>query len=291
MICTDAEPAIRPARHTGMDKMRLTLTALAVFPLLAACGSETGNGGGSGSGSGSVGSGGVPASVAGVHWTVDSLTVDGTTSKAPGSAYLKIAEDGTVDGNLGCNGFGGTATMEGERVEFGEYFSTGMACEDVSMEFEESLSDTLTGAALKAETADGRLTLTSDDGNTVELSEEKPAELYGTTWQVNSLVSGDTVQSLPDGSDGKAWLTFDKQAGTVSGSLGCNRVTARATVSDGTITLGPAGATRRMCDGSLMETERALLKLFNGTVSYEIDHRAITLTSEKGLGIGAVAGK
>lgn len=267
-----------------MNKQRLTLSALTLLPLVVACGSE--------SGSGSVGSDpGFSASVTGTHWTINSLTIDGKSEKAPGSAYVKIAEDGKVNGNYGCNGFGTTATVEGDSIEFGTARSTRMACEDVPMNFEESLRRTLADGQLKAETSDGKLTLTSGSGDKVVLSEEKPAQLYGTTWKVTSLVTDGTAQSLPSGSAGKAWFALDEKKGTLSGNLGCNRVSAGATIRDGQLTLGTPGTTRRMCDGSLMDTEHSLLKLFESKVKYEIDHRTITLTGEDGEGISAVAGK
>lgn len=40
-----------------------------------------------------------------------------------------------------------------------------------------------------------------------------------------------------------------------------------------------------------METEKALLKLFNGKATYEIKQRTLTLTSENGSGFEAVAAK
>lgn len=64
-----------------------------------------------------------------------------------------------------------------------------------------------------------------------------------------------------------------------------------ATVRDGHITLGAAKTTRMMCDGSLMDTEKTLLGLFDGTVGYELDHRTLTLTSANGTVVSAVAGK
>jgi heat shock protein HslJ len=166
-----------------------------------------------------------------------------------------------------------------------------MACEDVPTAFEESLRRTLADGRLKAETSDGKLTLTSDSGAKVVLTEEKPAELYGTTWKVTSFVKDGTARSLSSDAKDKAWFTFDEKKGTIAGSLGCNRVSADATVRDGSLTLGTPGTTRRMCDGSLMDTEKTLLKLFNSTVDYKIDHRTITLTSKNGEGISAVAGK
>jgi heat shock protein HslJ len=46
-----------------------------------------------------------------------------------------------------------------------------------------------------------------------------------------------------------------------------------------------------MCDASLMGTERALLGLFGGQVSYRVDHGTITLTSGNGTIVRAVAAK
>ncbi|GAA3819125.1 META domain-containing protein [Streptomyces phyllanthi] len=270
-----------------MDKQRLTLTALTLLPLVVACGSET-------AGSDSVGSdtGGSQLSVTGVHWTVDSLTVDGKKSEqAPDGAYLEITEDGKVNGNYGCNGFGSTATVEGDSITFGNAQSTEMACDDVPATFEESLRGTLADKELKAEVADGKLTLTSKAGDKVVLSEEKPAQLYGTKWRITSLVDKKTSQPLASDAADKAWFSIDKKDGTLSGSLGCNQITAKATVRDGQITLGTPGTTRRMCDGSLMDTERSLLELFKGEVDYKIDHRTITLTSENDKGFSAVAAK
>jgi heat shock protein HslJ len=95
------------------------------------------------------------------------------------------------------------------------------------------------------------------------------------------------AQSLPKGA--KAYVVLDKKDGTLSGSLGCNHVSAKATVRDGHITLGAAKTTRMMCDGSLMDTEKTLLGLFDGKVSYRLDHRTLTLTSTNGTVVTAVA--
>ncbi|MGW0839397.1 META domain-containing protein [Streptomyces sp. NPDC002787] len=271
-----------------MDK-RLTLTALALLPLplLAACGTESAGD----PGSGNVGSNTTKASVTGVRWKVDSLTVGGKTEEAPDGAYLKIADNGEVDGNYGCNTFGSTASFKDDGIDFATARSTEMACDDVPMKFEETFARTLDTEKFTAETTDGRLTLTTGDGDTVKLSEEKPAELYGTKWRIDSLMDHDVATSLPEAVQGKAWFTLDKKAGTLSGSLGCNEVSANATVSEDEITLGNARTTRKMCSDSLMAAERSLLELFKGTVKYRIDHRSITLTSENDTGIGAVADK
>ncbi|GHH83153.1 lipoprotein [Streptomyces capitiformicae] len=288
------EPPTHPTRPTGMDKLRLTRTALPVaaltlFPLLVACGTESAGD----SGSGTVGSGTntTKSSVTGVRWAVDSLTVDGRTAQAPDGAYLKIDDKGEVEGNYGCNTFGSTATFKDDGIDFEVARSTEIACGDVSMKFEETFARALDTGTFTPEKTNGKLTLSTTEGDTVKLSEEKPAELYGTKWQVESLLDHDVASSLPEGADGKAWFTLDEKAGTIQGSAGCNEVSAKATVSDGKITLGPPRTTRRMCSDSLMAVERSVLELFKGTVEYRVDHRSITLTSGNNTGIAAVADK
>ncbi|MFD9463629.1 META domain-containing protein [Streptomyces sp. NPDC060027] len=261
-----------------MDKQRMTLSVLTLLPLAVACGSQT-------AGSGSARTDAAP--VTGVHWTVDSLTVDGRTARAPSGAYLKIGEDGRVSGNLGCNGFGSKATLKGDRVEFGEIQTTDMGCEKGPMSFERSLSRTFADASAFTTKADGdRLTLTADSGDRVGLTKEPDAPLRGTKWTVTALGDKNVAQSLPKGAE--AYFVLGEN-GTFDGRLGCNHASAQATVRDGHITLGPVRTTRMMCQGSLMRTEKSLLKLFDGKVSYDLDHRGITLTSENGAVVSAVA--
>jgi len=287
-----------------MKKQRLTsvslsLLTLTVIPLAAACGSEKDGGGsqtvGTGAGSGT-------AALTDVHWTVDDLTADGKKSAAPASAWLKIDKNGKVSGNLGCNGFGAQATVDGTEVSFAQFLSTDMACD--AMTFENTLTKALKDGTLTAkstEDADNaknaqQLTLTTKTGDTIHLTEEKAAALYGTKWTITTLGAtsdsdgnGDSqaVSPLPSGAD--AYLVLDQKKGTVSGNAGCNNVSADATVSDGTITFGSPSTTRRMCDGSLMEAEKTLLGLFGGKATYKIDHRSMTLTSEDGATVSATA--
>ncbi|MEV7288313.1 META domain-containing protein [Streptomyces sp. NPDC093252] len=256
---------------------RLTLTAL-LLPLAAACGTEK-------TGSASVAD---PPPLTGVHWNVDSVTVDGTTQDAPTGAHVTVTADGTAEGNFGCNGFSAPAELDGDRLTLGDATRTDMACE--AMDFEERLATALASGALTTALDGDRLTLTTASGDTVALTKEPPAELYGTKWTVTALgatAPDGTSSSLPDAA--APHLTFDEQAGTVSGNLGCNQVNAEATAGDGTLTLGVAATTRMMCDASLMDTEKSLLRLFDSTVDYRLDHRTLTLTSENGETVTAVA--
>ena len=252
------------------QKQRMTLTAAAMLvPLMAACGSEKAD-----SGSGSVGA---DKPVTGVRWSVDSVTADGRTQKAPTGAHVTI-DKGRAEGSFGCNNFSAEPTVDGDRVRLGTTRATEMACENKPMEFETTLARAFSDQELKAKVDDDRLTLTTDGGDTVRLTKAKDAPLAGTKW----------IVTTPN-ADGRAHLTFDEKKGTVSGSLGCNKVNAKATVRDGHITLGPPATTRMMCEDSLMDVEKTLLRLFDGKPKYGVDHQTLTLTSENGTRVRAVA--
>ncbi|MGW1539304.1 META domain-containing protein [Streptomyces sp. NPDC002309] len=267
------------------QKQYLTVTsALALLPLAVACGAEQ---------AGST-TAAAAKPVTGVHWSVDSVTVDGRKHDAPAGAHVTIDDSGKAQGSYGCNHFSAQATFDGDRVRLGDATSTEMACDEEPMNFEQNLARTLGDGALRTEVRGDSLTLTTDAGDTVRLTEEQDAPLYGTRWTVTALGKGGpdgTAESLPQGAEGTAHLTFDEAAGTVSGRLTCNKVTAEATVRDGRITLGPASTTRMMCEASLMATEKRLLRLFDGTVTYRLEHQGLTLTSENGETVTAVAGK
>ncbi|MGW7279750.1 META domain-containing protein [Streptomyces sp. NPDC054844] len=266
--------------------MTLTVAAaVALVPLAAACGSEK-----AGGGSGSVGSG---KPLTGVQWSIDSVTVDGTTHRAPDAARVRIDDSGEAAGSTGCNTFSARADIDGERVRLSDAMFTEKACEKTPIDFEKSLGRTLTTGPLTTKTEGERLTLTTSDGDTVRLSKQPDAPLYGTQWTVTTPGQKDADQEETGQKDadqkGSARLTFDRDAKTVSGRLPCNRVNAEATVSDGRITLGAPSTTRMVCEGSLMDAEKRILSLFDGRVDYRIDQETLTLTSEDGTTVRAVA--
>ncbi|WUW87948.1 META domain-containing protein [Streptomyces sp. NBC_01451] len=276
---------------------------MTVLPFAAACGSEKDSGGSQTVGTGTgTGAGSGTSDVTGVHWTVDDLTVDGKKSAAPASAWLEIDKNGKVSGNLGCNGFGADATVDGDGISFAQFLSTDMACGNDPMTFESNLTKALKDGTLTAKATEAaaknpkQLTLTTKTGDTIHLTEEKAAPLSGTKWTITTLGAtsdsdgnGDSQAVAPLPSAAEAYLVFDQKKGTVSGKVGCNNVSAEATVSDGDITFGSPATTRRMCDGSLMEVEKELLKIFDGKTAYKIDHRNLSLTSVNGTTVSANA--
>ncbi|MCT9079686.1 META domain-containing protein [Streptomyces fulvoviolaceus] len=121
------------------------------------------------------------------------------------------------------------------------------------------------------------------DPGSGEVGVEKP--VTGTRWNIETVtVDGKKHEAATD-----THLTFDKKTGKVGGRLGCNHVNAKATVSDGHITLGAPSTTRMMCEASLMDTEKTLLSLFDSKLSYRVDQHSLALTSANGDTLRAVA--
>jgi len=71
-------------------------------------------------------------------------------------------KDGQMNGNVGCNGFGGEYTVKGDAIEFGPVMSTMMFCESVADQesavlatFQEKTSFLIDGNVLTITSADG----------------------------------------------------------------------------------------------------------------------------------------
>ncbi|CAM5372011.1 META domain-containing protein OS=Streptomyces tendae OX=1932 GN=GUR47_22010 PE=4 SV=1 [Streptomyces tendae] len=106
-------------RQKQQRSMTLTVAAVAALaPLAAACGSEKADDGGSAS----VGAGG--ERITGVRWSIDSVTVDGATHRAPDTAHVRIDDGGEAAGSTGCNSFSARADVDGERVRLSDAMFT-----------------------------------------------------------------------------------------------------------------------------------------------------------------------
>ncbi|MFE1266407.1 META domain-containing protein [Streptomyces sp. NPDC058758] len=265
-----------------MPKPRSTLAAVLLVTLapLTACG---------GAGAGAAGDPDLP--LAGTHWTVGAVTVDGSRSKAPEGARVDFAGEGRARGSTGCNHFGAGVAVAGATVTVSPDEVTERGCPDDRQRFETAFLAAFTGP-LEGTLEDGALTLASSDGTKrVELAAEASAPLRGTSWQVDGLVSGDTASSLPAGSGEKARFVVGAD-GRITGNLGCNGFSATAKLDERARTLtveGPAATTRMMCTGPQMALETKLYELLDGPLSYRLDHRALTLTDGSGEGLTAVA--
>jgi heat shock protein HslJ len=75
-------------------------------------------------------------------------------------------KDGQMSGNVGCNGFGGEYTVDGDTITFGPIMSTMMFCEAVAVQesstlavFQETASFVLDGDTLTIKSTDGTMSI------------------------------------------------------------------------------------------------------------------------------------
>ena len=127
---------------------KLVIGLLALF-MLAAC------------------AGGSSASISG-QWKLVSYgpAASQTSAVADVDASIEFGADGKVNGNVGCNGFGGEYKVDGSSITFDKMMSTLMACADPIGMQEASVLSALNQTADFG--LDGNtLTITSADGASV----------------------------------------------------------------------------------------------------------------------------
>ena len=90
--------------------------------------------------------------------------IDNPTPALPDvDAKISFSADGEIGGNVGCNGFGGSVEVLGDKIVVGPIMSTMMYCEAV-MEQESAIMMLLAGT-LNFEIDGDMLTIFSEDGN------------------------------------------------------------------------------------------------------------------------------
>jgi len=110
--------------------------------------------------------GGSSASVEGQWKLVSYGPAASQTPAAPDVETSIEFKDGQLNGNVGCNGFGGDYSVKGDQMEFGPVMSTMMYCEAVAEQesgtlavFQETAGFVLDGDTLTITSADGAMSI------------------------------------------------------------------------------------------------------------------------------------
>jgi putative lipoprotein len=97
-------------------------------------------------------------------WVAEAI--DGAAAHDKARPTLRIGKDGKVSGRGGCNGFFGSAKVDGQKVAFGQIGSTEMACEQAVMDQEHSFHQALERAA-SFRIEQGKLLMADKDGKDI----------------------------------------------------------------------------------------------------------------------------
>jgi len=109
----------------------------------------------------------------------------------------------------------------------------------------------------------------------VEAPPAEPAPDATGAWSLVAL-DGEAVAE-----DAGATLTVEP-GGALSGSAGCNRYTAQATIDGAAMSTGPVAATRMACPEPEMDREMRFLAALGETATFEVDADALRLRDAGG---------
>ena len=239
---------------------------------------------------------GAGGDLAGTRWVATDLIVAGAPADIVANAEptLDFSENGVdLGGTTGCNSYFASYSVDGVFLVFGGVGMTEMACEEPLMEQEADVLAVFAGQTPYA-VGDGTLTVGDPAVSSLVFVPRNvafpDAELTGTQWIGESIITGDAVSTMVIGSP--VTMTIDAASSSATGSTGCNDYNASVEWSRTEITFGSMEATERGCtEPGVMEQEGFVLELLQGELVYTINGDRLTILEPGGInGLNFVAG-
>lgn len=275
------------------ERSPLAILVLGLTFLLAACASSASSGSPAPSPSTDPGASGSPAATPGggsgtIDGSGDWRLVSGTNAGVPiaivpGSDITMTVEGSQISGRSACNQYGGDIIVANGQVQFGPLFMTEMACEEPVMASEAAYHAALAG--IRAATRDGdTLTLTGDGVELVfeRLAPPPTADIVGTVWVLESLISADAVSSVM----GEPALLVLDPNGSFTGSTGCRSFTGRYTIANAEILFTEFAMDQTTCSPELQDQDNHVVSVLGDGFRAEVDGEKLTIagTGNEGLG-------
>jgi heat shock protein HslJ len=216
-----------------------------------------------------------PPALTGQVWELSSYNngQGGVTSALElASVTIEFQEDGTFNGNAGCNSYSGTYTTDGQQINLGQPIATLMFCGDPPgvMDQEQAYLAAIPNAATYA-FVNGSLELRDASGALLASYQPLVSDpLQDTNWNLVAYNNGNqAVVTVLDGTSIDALFSSD---GTLSGSSGCNTYSANFTVDGANLQIGPAASTRMFCSdpAGVMDQEQAYLAALENAATFKI---------------------
>ena len=192
-----------------------------------------------------------------------------------------FGEDGRLSGSAGCNTYGASYEVDGNKIAIGMGMSTMMMCLEQEIMAQEAayLAALPTAATFKIEGS--KLELRDATGALVASYTHQPATpLVGPTWLLTSYNNGKggVVSAL---ADTEVTAVFGAD-GTLSGSAGCNRYSAPYEVDGNKIKIGLAISTMMACPEPIMTQEQAYLAALPQAATFNIQGTRLELRDATG---------
>jgi heat shock protein HslJ len=274
-----------PRRHLGdLIKPAFALTAaLAVVACSSTAGQSESPAGSSAPSTGAA-SAGAGSGLEGTLWQLtEYLGPDGNAVPVPEAISASATfTAGMVSGNAGCNDYTGSYTVDGEKLTVGPLAATKKACGPAESAVETAFlavlgnvaTYSLSGGSLELKTAEGKVGL--------NFAATEPAGLSKTRWVATGVNNGTgAVSSVVI--DTTITAIFD-EAGSVTGSGGCNDYNGPYTSDASTIKIGPLATTRKLCNSptGVDEQETQFHAAMQAATKYAIAGSKLELRDDAG---------
>jgi heat shock protein HslJ len=209
-----------------------------------------------------------------------SIAVTESGADRPLVAGTRIRIDfrtGDFGASAGCNSIGGPYQIDGGRFVATELSMTEMGCDQDRSAQDDWLGQLLTSRpAIRL--AGDELTIEGTT-TTIRLLDRKVADpdvaLVGATWTVESILSGDTAASIPEGATATVVFQAD---GTLTLDTGCNQGGGRFATDGGGMTISELMLTKKACDGPGAALEAAVTGVLrSGPITFRIEASVLTL--------------
>jgi heat shock protein HslJ len=224
----------------------------------------------------------------GTSWIVTAVTENGDPRALVPDSEIRVSfAEGTVTIDGGCNHMTGRYELSSDsELTAHALAGTEMGCAQPLMDQDAWLTGTVFAKPLLASVRGQALSL-SREGLEVMLGDRATISpdvlLEGTAWQLDGIVSGESVSSLPAGARVPTFTMTGDGALTID--TGCNSGRGNATVTGTTITFAPIATTKKACaDKAARQIESAVLAVLDGAAEWSITEQTLTLTKgDRGL--------
>lgn len=218
------------------------------------------------------------ASLKDTSWVVAEIRGEATLADFPPTMGFDATQ---ASGRTGCNNYGGSYSLSGTQLSFGELAQTAMACEDDRMQQEAAFGEALAAVA-SVRFAEDKAELLDAEGEVVLLlAPVPPLTLTGTSWVLGGLIEGSTASAPVEGST----VTVEFDADRVSGKA-CNTFGGGYTLEGDRIEVGPLMSTRMAClSEELNQQETFVLEVLQSATTAKAEYGVLTLTAPDGRGL------
>ncbi len=192
-------------------------------------------------------------------------------------------QEGRLSGTTGCNRFFSNYTQSGNSLSISPGGSTLMACfPEALAQQEQALLSLLPTVTRYAFDADHLVLLDSRDRVVISLAPQPQADLVGTTWVLEVYNNG--RGGLASAYTGTTLTVQFRDDNTLGGSAGCNTYRASYELGEGTLVVGPAASTRKLCQEpeGIMTQEMAFLNLLPTVSTYAIKGNQLEWRNNEG---------